>query len=78
MLEEVQEERILVKPHLPHQNRNQYSSLVVFSLGRGPIRGGKIDIDPQPTIFVRSCCPFTGRGGRGGPIRGGRGRGRGN
>ena len=47
MLEEVQEERILVKSPLPPSESQQYSSLVVFSPARGPIRGGKIVIDPH-------------------------------
>ena len=58
----------------PSDSQRTYN-LSFFSPGRGPIRG-KIAIEFSH-CFVCSCYVSTGRGGRGGPVHGGRGRGRG-
>lgn len=47
-------------------------------LGRGAMRGGKPIFFPNFSSSIQVLTPYNpGRGGRGGPMRGGRGRGRG-
>lgn len=56
--------------------------MTLFDKGRGlPQRGGKSFSSLHPSCLclmkLTARIQFIGRGGRGGPIRGGRGRGRG-